>query len=121
MSATQATVTSTQVAVRYRQNVGSLSIDMSADCQTTTLSRHIGRVLVEISADISVDMSVNMSANTSRSIYRPSVGRYVDRDIGRRVHKIHMVRQPNNITSLPFFFLRKQAYENKLLTNMNVF
>ena len=42
MSATQATVTSTQVAaVSYRHNVGSLSIDMSADCWTTTVSRHI--------------------------------------------------------------------------------
>ena len=75
MSATQATVTSTQVAVRYRRNVGSLSIDMSADCRTTTLGRHIGRVSVEISADISVDMTVNMSTDTSRSIYPPSVGR----------------------------------------------
>ena len=28
-------------------------------------------------------------------------------------------RQPNNITSFPF--LRKQAYENKLTKNMNVF
>ena len=78
MYATQPTVTSTQVAVRYRRNVGSLSIDMSADCRTTTLirhiDRHIGRVSVEISADISVDMSVNMSTDTSRSIYRPSVG-----------------------------------------------
>ena len=78
MSATQATVTSMQVAVRYRRNVGSLSIDMSADCRTTTLGRHIdrniGRVSVEVSADISVDMSVNMSADISRSIHRPSVG-----------------------------------------------
>ena len=52
MSATQATVTSTQVAVRYRQNVGSPSIGMSADCRTTTLGRHndrhIGRMSVEI-------------------------------------------------------------------------
>ena len=68
--------------VRYRWNVISLSIDMSADCRTTTLGRHIGRhigpVSVEISADISVDMSVEMSTDTSRSIYRPIVGRHVD-------------------------------------------
>ena len=32
MSATQVTVTNTQVAVRYWWNVSSLSIDMSADC-----------------------------------------------------------------------------------------
>ena len=78
MSVTQATVTSTQVAVRYRRNAISLSIDMSADCRTTTLGRHtdrhIGQVSVEISADISVDMLVEMSTNTSRSIYQPSVG-----------------------------------------------
>ena len=36
MSATQATVTSTQVAVRYRRNVGSLSIDMSTDISRST-------------------------------------------------------------------------------------
>ena len=69
--------------VRYRRNVISLSIDMSADCRTTTLGRHIGPVLVEISADISVDMSVEMSTDTSRSIYRPIVGRHVDRHICR--------------------------------------
>ena len=59
---------------------------MSADCRTTTLGRHIGRhvgpVLVEISADISVDMSVEMSTDTSRSIYRPIVGRHVERRYG---------------------------------------
>ena len=47
------TVTNTQVAVKYRRNVGSLSIDMSADNWTTTLGQyideHIGRVLVDIS------------------------------------------------------------------------
>ena len=49
------TVTNMQVAVKYQQNVGSLSIDMSADNRTTTLSRHIdqhiGRVSVAISTD----------------------------------------------------------------------
>ena len=51
MSATQATVTSTQLAVRYRRNVGSLSIDMSTDtrpiyrsrCVSQHSDRHIGR------------------------------------------------------------------------------
>ena len=77
MSVTQVTVTSTQVAVRYLQNVSSLSIDMSADCQTTTCIRHFNRnidqVLVEILADISVDMSLNTSTDTSRSIHGMSV------------------------------------------------
>ena len=45
MSASQATVTSTQVAVRYRRNDGSLSIDMSANCWTTTVGRDISRYL----------------------------------------------------------------------------
>ena len=116
MSATQATVTSTQVAVRYRRNVGSLSIDMSADCRTTTLGRHIDRhINRDISTDtrpicrsicrpthldryigrVSVDMSTDISVE-HRSICRPTldryVGRYVDRYIGRGVHKIHMIR-----------------------------
>ena len=87
-----------QVAVRYRRNVGRLSIDMSANCWTTTLGLHIGQVSAEMSADISVDMSVNMSTDISVehwSICRPTldryVGQYVDRYIGRGVHKIHMV------------------------------
>ena len=69
MSATQVAVTSMQVAVRYQRNVGSLSIDMSAYCWTTTLGRHIDRNIsqasVEILADISVDFSVNMLTDTS--------------------------------------------------------
>ena len=81
MSATQVTVTSTQVAVRYRQNVGSLSIDISADCRTTSLGPHIdrniGRVLVEISADISVNMSTDTSVE-HRSICRPTLDMLVD-------------------------------------------
>ena len=83
----QSTVLCKQVAVTYRRNVGSLSIDMSADCRTTTLSRHIdrhiGQVSAEISADISVDMLVNMSTDTSRPIYQPSVGRHIDQHIGQ--------------------------------------
>ena len=75
MSATQATVTSTQVAVRYRRNVGSLSIDMSADCRTTTLGRHI-------------DRRVNRDIGRYLDRY---VGRHVDRHIGRGVLKIHMI------------------------------
>ena len=75
MSATQATVTSMQVTVMYRRNVSSLSIDMSADNQTTALGRHIdrhiGRILVEISTD---DRPICQSI--CRLIYRPSVGRY---------------------------------------------
>ena len=53
MSVTQATVTNTQVAVKYQRNVSSLSIDMLANAQTTTLGRrvdqHIGRLSVDIS------------------------------------------------------------------------
>jgi len=45
MLVTQVTVTSMQVAVRYWQNVGSLLIDLSANCRTTTLGQHIDRKL----------------------------------------------------------------------------
>ena len=112
------TITNTQVAVKYRRNVGSLSIDMSADNRTTTLGRHIdrhiGRVSVDISTDArpicrpiyrtthlsrhigrhSTDMSTEISVDTRpicRPIRRSTVGRYVDRYVGRGVHKIHMI------------------------------
>ena len=77
MSATQATVTSTQVAVRYRRNVGSLSIYMSTD----TRPIYDRDVSVNIATDISADMSVDMSTDTSRTTHRLRVGRYVDRHI----------------------------------------
>ena len=108
-----------QVAVKYRRNVGSLSIDMSAGNRTITLGRrigrHIGRVSVDISTDarpmcrsicrpthlgrhidrLSTDVSVAISTDTwpiCRLIHRSRVGRYVDRYIGRGVHKIHMIQ-----------------------------
>ena len=61
MSVTQATVTSMQVAVRCRRNVGSLLIDMSIDTWLIYQSRCVGRVSDEISADILVDMSTDTS------------------------------------------------------------
>ena len=76
------TVTNTQVAVKYRRNVSSLSIDMSTDNRTTTLGRHIDRCLTDMSADISSDISVDISIDT-RPICRPTLGRYVDRYVGR--------------------------------------
>ena len=106
------TVTNTQVAVKYRQNVGSLSIDMSADNRTTTLGRHIDRHIGRVSVDIltnalpicrpiyrvthlgqhidwhSTNMSTDISGDTwpiCRLIRRSTVGRYA----GRGVHKIH--------------------------------
>ena len=99
------TVTDTQVAVKYQWNVGSLSIDMSADNRTTTLGghidRHIGRVLVDILTDARpicqliyrathlsrhidlhlTDMLTNISADTQpicRLIHLSTVGRYVE-------------------------------------------
>ena len=72
-----------QVAVKYRRNVSSLSIDMSADNRTTTLGRHIDQHLSWVSADISTDMSVDMSTDTSRSTYRPTLDRYIGRHIDR--------------------------------------
>ena len=89
------TVTNTQVAVKYRGNVGNLSIDMAADNRTTTLGRHIDRHTGRLSIDLSTDMSAGISSDTSRSTcrptsrpicrpsYRSTVGRYVDRYVGR--------------------------------------
>ena len=112
------TVTNTQVAVKYRRDVDSLSIDMSANNRTTTLSRHIdrhiGRVSVDISTDAwpicrpiyrathlgrhidrhSTDMLTDISVDTRlicRPIRRSTVGRYVDPYVGRGVHKVHMI------------------------------
>ena len=64
-SATQATVTSTQVSVKYRRNVGSVSIDMSADNRTTTLGRQLYRRICRRDRHIYI----------SRPTYRSSVGR----------------------------------------------
>ena len=106
--------------VRYRRNVISLSIDMSADCRTTTLGRHIGRhigpVSVEISADISVDMSVKMSTDTSRSIYRPIVGRptYLS-SVGMVWYGILYLNQRSTLgpTTLSWFPWRACLYRHK--------
>ena len=109
MSVTQATVTSTQVAVRYRRNVGSLSIDMWTDTQPMCRSRcvgqhsdrHIGR---DICRHVDRHIPIDTSAE-SRSICRPTyqstcrltvdryVGRDVDRHIGRGVCKLHVIRK----------------------------
>ena len=57
------TITNTEVAVKYRRNVGSLSIDMSADNRTT------------LSVDISTD-----ARPICRPIYRAThLGRHIDR------------------------------------------
>ena len=112
------TVPNTQIAVKYQRNVGSLSIDMSADNRTTRfgghIDRHIGRVSVDISTDArpnsrpiyrvthrdrhidqhSTDLSTDLSVDTRlicRPIRRSTVGRYVDRYVGRGVHKIHVI------------------------------
>ena len=114
------TITNTQVAVKYQWNVGSLSIDKSADNRTTTLGRHIDRHIGRVSVDISTnarpicrpiyrathlgrhigrhstDMSTDISVDTRpicRPIRRSTVGRYVDRYVGRGVHKVHMIRE----------------------------
>ena len=63
-----------QVAVKYRRNVGSLSIDMSADNRTTTLGRHIDRHIGRVSVDISTD-----AQPICQPIYRAThLGRHID-------------------------------------------
>ena len=44
-----------QEAVKYRWNVGSLSINMSADNRTTTLGPHINQHISWVSVDLSTD------------------------------------------------------------------
>ena len=86
MSATQATVTSTQVAVKYRRNAGSLSIDTSAE-----------------------------SRPTYRPTYRSSLERYVDRHIGRDVgrhrdrgvRKLHMMKLVHKYSKLKGYNVRQ--------------
>ena len=91
-----------QVAVKYRRNVGSLSINMSADNRTIILGRHIGQHIGRVSVDISTDappmldryvgryvdrhISVDISTDSRqrfRWTYRPILDRYVYRYIGR--------------------------------------
>ena len=78
---------STQVSMKYRRNVGSLSIDMSADYRTNTLGRYVDRHIDRcigryIDRYISVDISA-VCRSVCRPTYRSSIGRYVDRYIGR--------------------------------------
>ena len=69
------TVTNTKVAVKYRRNVGSLSIDMSGDKQTTTLGQHINEHIGLVSVDISTDAQlicqpINRATHLDRHIDR---------------------------------------------------
>ena len=69
------TVTNTQVAVKYRQNVSSLSIGMLADNRTTTLGRHIDQHIGRVSVDISTN-----ARTICRLIYWAThLGRHIDR------------------------------------------
>ena len=79
MSATQAAVTSTQVAVRYRRNVGSQSFGMSTDTRPIYRLRCVSQ-----HSDRHIDMSTDTSAE-SRSICRPTVDLYVGRDVDRHI------------------------------------
>ena len=101
----QATVTNKQVAVKYRPNVSSLSIDMSVNDQTTTLGRHI---------NISVDCR-----QTYRLMLNRYVGRYVDQYSGRGVHKIHMIQFLYN-HSIFFYPISKMFYNFSLKLNMAI-
>ena len=69
------TVTNMKVAVKYRRNVGSLSIDMSANNRTTTL----GRVSVDISTDArSICRPINRATHLDRHIDRLSTNMSTD-------------------------------------------
>ena len=85
MSATQVTVTSTQVAVRYRRNVGTrstcwptvgqqFSIDISTEISAERRSRYlpISRLICR---------QTHLNRYVGRPTYRSSIGRYVDRHL----------------------------------------
>ena len=130
------TVTNMKVAVKYRRNVGSLSIDKSADKRTNTLGRHIDEHIGLVSVDISTDarsicrpinqathldrhidrhltdMSTDISVDTRpicRPIHRSTVGRYVS----QRVHKIHMIQEIFNLEILPWFTIKYSKATSK--------
>ena len=48
--------------------------------------------LRHLSAECRSILSADMATDT-RPIHRPTLGRYVDRYIGRGVHKIHMIQR----------------------------
>ena len=74
---------STDISVDISTNISTeISADISTDTRPTHLDQYIGRVSVDMSTDISVK---------HQSICRPTLDRYVDRYIGRGVHKIHMI------------------------------
>ena len=84
---TEIPVTNTQVAVKYRRNAGSLSIDMSRGRQSDNHSRPTYRPTYRSSVSrlidrCSTDMLADISSNTSQSTYRPTLNRYVDWHIG---------------------------------------
>ena len=96
MSATKTTVTNAQVAVKYRQNVSSLSIymdNLSWSTYRPILNRYVAwYVNRHISDDILAECRP-ICQPTCRLIHWSSVGWYVDWYIGRGVHKIHMIRE----------------------------
>ena len=129
--------------MKYRRNVGSLSINMSADIRTIILGRHIGQHIGRVSVDISThvrpicrsicrlthlgrhidrlstDMSVDILTDTRpicQPIHRLSIGRYVGRYIGRGVHKIHMILKMSN-----FCIFSCSLQERISSNNINIF
>ena len=94
MSADNRTITRGRHIGQY---IGRVSVDISTDvgpicrsiCRPTHLGRHIDRL--SISTDLSVDISTDTQP-ICQPRHRSSIGRYVDRYIGRGVHKIHMIR-----------------------------
>ena len=84
------TVTNTQVAVKYRQNVCGLSIDMLADNRTTTLGRHIDWHIGRVSVDISTD-----ARPMCQPIYRAThLGRHIDRYLTNMSTDISVATRP---------------------------
>ena len=132
MSGTQTTVTSTQVAVKYRRKVSSLSIDMSADNRTTTLGRHIDQHIGRVSVDIStgnrpICRSICRRGHFGQyfglaSVDMSSIGRYVDRYIGRGRGAQNTHDPPRRGKGISFFYTSQLGHsiDHLLLTPLEL-
>ena len=78
-------VISTNISVECRSTYRPIHRSI---CRPTYLGRHIDRHSTDMSTDVSVD-----TRPICRPIHRSTLGGYVDRYIGRGVHKIHMIRR----------------------------
>ena len=101
MSVTQATVTSMQVAVKYRRNVSSLLIDMSTNTWPMYRSRCVSQHI--------------------EPTYRSSVGRDIGRYVGRHVDQHILIDTLGESQSIcrPTYWSSNGRYVDQQSTDMS--